>query len=351
MSAMFGGLGNPGVRAIAHADAVLDISGGDSFTDLYGRRRFNGVALPKLITLQQQRPLILLPQTYGPFKSRRSRRIAKRLVRGATAAWARDERSFIALRELLGEAFDPNRHHSGVDVAFLLPKFEPVKPLPEPIHRWLNAERERPTIGFNISGLIYNDPKAAVQRYGFRADYRQLVKEFLRRILEETEANILLIPHVLVEFGHYESDPSANQAVANELHDIADKRLAIVPPDYDQSEMKWIISHCDWFCGTRMHSTIAGLSTGVPTAAIAYSIKTQGVFETCGQGEHVMDPRQRTTDEMVNALFISFQQRELTRPVLAEHLPSVKQQAEHQMDQIIATCLGEHNIELLTEHP
>lgn len=351
MSAMFGGLGNPGVRAIAHADAVLDISGGDSFTDLYGRRRFNGVALPKLITLQLQRPLILLPQTYGPFKSRRSRRIAKRLVRGATAAWARDERSFIALRELLGEAFDPNRHHSGVDVAFLLPKFEPVKPLPEPIHRWLNAERERPTIGFNISGLIYNDPKAAVQRYGFRADYRQLVKEFLRRILEETEANILLIPHVLVEFGHYESDPSANQAVANELHDITDKRLAIVPPDYDQSEMKWIISHCDWFCGTRMHSTIAGLSTGVPTAAIAYSIKTQGVFETCGQGEHVMDPRQRTTDEMVNALFISFQQRELTRPVLAEHLPSVKQQAEQQMDQIIATCLGEHNIELLTEHP
>ncbi len=345
MSAWFGGLGNQGVRAIAHADAVFDISGGDSFTDLYGRRCFNGVALPKLITLQQQRPLILLPQTYGPFKSPRCKRIAERIVRGATAAWARDERSFVALRELLGDAFDPNRHHSGVDVAFLLPKFKPVKPLPEPILHWLSAERKRPTIGFNISGLIYNDPKAAVQRYGFRADYRQVVKEFLRRVLEETDVHILLIPHVLVEFGHYESDPSANQAVANELHDIADKRLAIVPPDYDQSEMKWIISHCDWFCGTRMHATIAGLSTGVPTAAIAYSIKTQGVFETCGQGEHVKDPRQLSTDEMVNGLFLSFQQRELTRSHLAERIQNVKQQAERQMDQIIATSLGEQGID------
>src|SRR5262245_23692279 len=36
VSAQLGGLWNPAARRLLAADAVLDISGGDSFTDLYG---------------------------------------------------------------------------------------------------------------------------------------------------------------------------------------------------------------------------------------------------------------------------------------------------------------------------
>ena len=63
---MVGGLGNLGIQTICASDASIDISGGDSFTDLYGMHRFNTIILPKKITLQQNKPLILLPQTYGP---------------------------------------------------------------------------------------------------------------------------------------------------------------------------------------------------------------------------------------------------------------------------------------------
>lgn len=337
--AWLGGLGNLGVQNVVRATAILDISQGDSFTDMYGRRRFAVVTLPKLIALQQQRPLILLPQTYGPFDSPRCQHIARRIVRKAAAAWARDERSFSSLRELLGNTFDPNRHHSGVDVAFTLPVIKPRRSLPEKIVFWLSSDRPRPTIGFNVSGLIFNNPDAAISRYGFRADYRKVVTRFIRRVLQQTNLNVLLIPHVLAAEGHYESDPDANRAVFEELVDIANDRLVVVPPDYDHSEMKWIISRCDWFCGTRMHSAIAGLSTGVPTAAIAYSLKTQGVFETCGQGDHVVDPRSLSTEDVVANLFSSFQRYKKTKDDLARHLPDVKRRAELQMDQIAATCL------------
>ena len=30
---------------------------------------------------------------------------------------------------------------------------------------------------------------------------------------------------------------------------------------FDCGEMKWIVRKLEWFCGTRMHSTIAGLSS------------------------------------------------------------------------------------------
>jgi len=338
VSSWLGGLWNPGVKAIADARCVFDISSGDSFTDMYGPHRFDWMTLTKLIALEQNRPLLLLPQTYGPFKNPHCRRIAERIVCSATAAWARDEHSFSRLRELLGSDYDPARHHSGIDVAFSLPALRPRRALPDTVADWLDDNRHRKTIGVNISGLIYNDPDAAVNRYGFRADYRKVVVEFLRRILTKTDVAILLIPHVLAEKGKRESDPDANNDILRKLSGVAGTRLVALPPDYDQSETKWIISRCDWFCGTRMHSAIAGLSTGVPTAGIAYSIKTRGVFESCGQGDQVADPRLLSTEDVVECLLVSFQQYEKIKRSLESVLPDVRRRAELQMDHIVESC-------------
>jgi len=321
LSHRLGGLGNPAVARLRSADAVLDISGGDSFTDLYGPARFASVVASKRLALQHGRPLVLLPQTYGPFQSSESRAIARDIVRRAAMAWARDARSFDVLRELLAGDFDPARHRSGVDVAFALEPRRPARPLPELLASWLVGEsgrREVPVIGFNVSGLIWHDPAAARDRYGFKADYRACVLGFLRRALRQSEARIVLVPHVLTPPGHYESDPAANDAVVAALRvdddqsvrRAAAERLAVVPPLYhDPGEMKWIISRLDWFCGTRMHACIAGLSSGVPTAAIAYSVKTLGVFEAVGQGDRVADPRAIDLDAVVDQLWCGWSDR------------------------------------------
>ena len=110
---------------LQHAAAICDLSGGDSFTDLYGHGRYSSVTECKRFAIDNDIPLILLPQTYGPFTDGDLRDDAASLCAGATQAWARDARSFEILRELLGDAFDASRHRQGVDVAFLLPKVEP----------------------------------------------------------------------------------------------------------------------------------------------------------------------------------------------------------------------------------
>ena len=46
-------------------------------------------------------------------------------------AWARDPRSFAHLQELLGSAFDPDKHRSGVDMAFGLMNYEPRGRIPD----------------------------------------------------------------------------------------------------------------------------------------------------------------------------------------------------------------------------
>jgi polysaccharide pyruvyl transferase WcaK-like protein len=338
-SGRLGGLGHPAVKAIRGADAVLDCTSGDSFTDLYSRRRFRLVTAEKMLALEQRRPLILLPQTIGPFAHPRTRRIAQRIVRAATMVWARDEKSYTTLRELLGDEYDPCRHHCGVDMAFGLEPREPEQPLPQAVSSWLTDDGRPPLIGFNVSGLVHEGADAR-SRFGLRADYACAVRCFLGRVLNETNAKILLVPHVFSRPGHFEHDPDACASVVAQLGRAGSDRIACLPAGLSPGKTKWAIGCSDWFCGTRMHASIAAISSGVPAAAMAYSDKTLGVFETCGQGDHVADLRHLETSEVVECLWQSWVRRAEARESLGRELPKVLARIEEQMDLIVACSVG-----------
>lgn len=317
----------PGI--LRRHDAALDLSGGDSFTDLYGPRRFDSVCAPKRLAILLRKPLILLPQTYGPFRDTGRRAEASRIVRYAARAWARDARSFEILRDLLGDTFDPTRHRLGVDVAFRLPSIDAPR---------LREKLPGRFVGVNVSGLIWNNPAGARDRYLFKADYRDAVTRIVGLLARETP--VVLVPHVLSPRGHYESDRSAAEDLVASLSPDVRANVHVCSDPADPCEAKGLIARCDWFMGTRMHATIAGLSSGVATAAISYSDKTLGVFETCGQGSHVHDPRRLATDELVERVLASYRDRDAARASLAIGLPPVLATADEQMDEIARTILA-----------
>lgn len=336
-SQRFGGLGNPGARLISQADVAMDVSGGDSFTDLYGDFVYRLITEPKRAAIQFGTPLLLLPQTYGPFEDADKRADASSLVRKAHQAWARDERSFDELKSLLGDRFDVSKHRSGVDLAFgLTPDYRPEEF--EPKLRALLDDDARPAVGFNVSGLAYNYPEMAAERYGFKADYRKATMAILRSVLEKSDYALVLVCHVLSVPGHKESDVDAAHAVQKELERDFPGRVHVSPVSLDACGLKGLISRTAWFCGTRMHSTIAGLSSGVPTGTIAYSGKAIGVFESIGQGDQVADARQLETDVVVETVLRSFDERDATREELAQNWPTFEKRVTEQMDQIYQTC-------------
>lgn len=337
-SALFGGLFNPGVKILKQARAVLDISGGDSFTDLYGPHRFELITRPKLLALKCRRPLFLLPQTYGPFNNARERQIAQQILRDVHTAWARDIYSFQAMRQLLGIDFDRDRHLCGVDVAFSLPKAPPSVPLSRRVVHWLR-DKDHELVGINPSGLILNDPDSSRERYGFRADYTQAVLKIVQNILRDSSAHILLIPHVHAPTGHPESDLDACERIYQMLSAQQRCRTAIIRERLDELETKWLISQLNWFCGTRMHSTIAALSSGIATASIAYSDKTLGVFHSCGQEKEVFDPRRLSTADLIDAVGDAFLRRKNVSESLQVNLPKTLATAKRQMDRIVHDCL------------
>ena len=58
------------------SDFIGDIRGGDSFSDIYGIRGIVAGSMPSIIALLLGKKLFLLPQTYGPYKSFISKKIA-----------------------------------------------------------------------------------------------------------------------------------------------------------------------------------------------------------------------------------------------------------------------------------
>ena len=67
-------------QKIAHSDVVIDFTEGDSFSDIYGLKRFALTSFFKVVAIRKAGCLVLGPQTYGPFNSGLVKRIARWLI-------------------------------------------------------------------------------------------------------------------------------------------------------------------------------------------------------------------------------------------------------------------------------
>ncbi len=326
-------------RSIGASSAVLDISGGDSFTDLYGAKRFRAMILTKRLALAARVPLVLLPQKLGPFHDASCRIEAVDILRRATAVWVRDAESYAFLQDALSNNFDPERHRLAVDVAVALPARQPVN-LDRETRAWLSRDRGFPLAGLNVSGLLSNDPSGAERAFGLAEAHPAQTEALARTLLEaDPGLRMLLIPHVHRPRGDAESDLDAARALKRRLGDLGTERVRVVNGRPDAMELKWILSRLDWFAGARMHATIGAFSSGVPTLGLGYSNKAYGVFAECGIGAEVADLRRLDARAIAERGLASYNGRHAIRADLAGRTEGLRARAAREMD-VIARQAG-----------
>lgn len=338
--ARIGGGHSASARLIAGSRAILDVSGGDSFTDLYGPRRFRAMVLTKRLALDNGLPLILLPQTLGPFNHPVHRAEAIGILAAARAVWVRDAASFAFLQEALGNRFDPDRHRLGIDMAVALPQRQP-QDLPAEIKPWLSPTRDFPVAGLNVSGLLMQNAAAAQANFGLAARHDDQITAVARELLtQDPTLRLLLVPHVHRNLSDRESDLAASLKLKAVLDLDFPGRVEVLTGNMDAMELKWVLARLSWFAGARMHATIGAFSSGTPTLGLGYSDKTAGVFAQCGLADHVADLRLLGPDALAEMVRFSYAAREMTRFTLRERLPDLKDRAEAQMDAIVAQIDG-----------
>lgn len=319
------GLPNNILSKISGAHAVLDVSGGDSFATTYGPSRFHAMCAQKELAINADTPLILLPQTFGPYKTTRDRQRAARITARASLAWARDTSSFKVLRDLLGDNYDPTRHKCAPDMAFALEPIQPNRETTEQIRWWLDSPAESRAV-VNVSGLLWARNTRRAHDFGLVTRYRDAMRQIVRALAAD-DAGVLLVPHVRPEHSREGCDLHACDELLRELGQ-GEQNAGVVRAPLGPGQTKWIIAHAAWFTGARMHACIAGLSRGVPGAGIAYSDKMSGVFASCGLESQVIDARTLPTDDLVRRVIQSWRTRQLERERLNAALPRVLDRAD-----------------------
>jgi colanic acid/amylovoran biosynthesis protein len=275
---------NPWLRAIADADVIGSIAGGDSFSDIYGFSRLIYIALPQILVLIMGKPLILLPQTLGPFNGRLAKTIASFIMKRSKVIYSRDLEGLRVGKELLKE--DHNKVMFSYDLGFVLEPKIAENRLPGFL---LKKDCTIPLVGLNVSGLLHIGGYNNNNMFELKSDYRILLNKIIEYFVKIHRAQILLVPHV---FGTIESDVAASRTIFRESEKEIWKSLHIVEQEYDQYELKAIIGRCDFFIGSRMHACIAALSQSVPAVGLAYSRKFRGVFDSIGMERLVVDLRE-----------------------------------------------------------
>jgi polysaccharide pyruvyl transferase WcaK-like protein len=250
------------------ADLVIDVGGGDSFADIYGSRRLNRMFLLKYLTHLAGTPLVMAPQTIGPFRRRLSSLAARLTMRLCAIVATRDRLSTEAARAmgLRREIVEAS------DVALRLPYAPPPSRPAGP-----------PRVGINVSGLLMGGGYTGKNEFGLRMDYPALIRDLIRDF-QARGAEVHLVPHVIVRSGPLqgEDDYRASEALAAEF-----PGTVLAPTFASPSEAKTYIAGMDFFAGARMHACVAAFSSGVPVVPMAYSRKFEGLFGSLGYARTV----------------------------------------------------------------
>ena len=278
-------------KAYQKADFILDIGQGDSFADIYGKRRFDWIFSQYRLGMKYKKPYCILPQTIGPFKDASIRAQACKGINYAKCVLVRDKQSRDYVKELL-----PDKPVTEIiDVAFFMP-FKRKEFNKDFVH-----------VGLNVSALLWHGGYTRDNQFGLKVDYPSLVRSIIDYFLKQANVKVHLIPHVVGSERHVEND----YAVSFDLYEeYSHPNLILSPLFLDPIVAKSYIAGMDFFMGARMHSTIAAFSSEVPVFPMAYSRKFNGLFTDTLQYPYMADMKAQSETEILAGIKQYYEQRE-----------------------------------------
>ena len=233
------------VQRFQEGDVMLS-TGGDMFC--YGDN------LPSVISAQYAQEKGIMTVLWGCSMGPENLSPAKeRILRNFTLIYARESLSYDFFKSL-----GLKKIVCLPDPAFAL---DPEQiPLPD---FWGDSD----VIGINLSNYTVGD-------FNINTPFGNQIRELITYILNNTNKNILLIPHVMWE---HKGDFLISKSVLNAFPYSKDRINILNSDNYNYLQIRYVISKCWCFIGGRTHAVISAYSTCIPTIALGYSIKAKGI--------------------------------------------------------------------------
>lgn len=247
-------------RVVKHVELEAADYGGDGFSDIYGDKDFLSRMNQTFILWKKNIPLIMLPQTVGPFEKKENYDLAVKILRYAKEIYVRDGK-FIPEFEKLGLKYTQTKDIS----SFMMPEPWDIEIAPK-------------AVGLNVSGLAYCNTFHGLE--GQFDTYPELIDRLINHFRRKG-CTVYLIPH---SYTYNCPDDNDDMVACRQAYErLTDKsNVILVDKDMTAPQVKYIISRMTFFMGARMHANFAAIYTGVPVFGTAYSYKFEGAFNANG---------------------------------------------------------------------
>lgn len=255
-------------RKLAQYDLVVDTGAGDSFADIYGLKRLSFIVYAHYRIRRLKIPLIMAPQTVGPFNTKIGRYFARKSLSYASMVVTRDTASTRYCQDM-GVTVDA----TATDVVFALGYVPPSQ---------IEADLD---VLLNVSGLLWFSDNHGDSRH-YRSETIELIKSLIAR-----NRSVVLLPHVINSRSGNDDIDASNALLdlltAEGVNDVVIRASGSLP------QARTLIASANVVIGARMHACLNALSLGVPAIPWAYSRKFGPLLADLGW-DYVIDLKTET---------------------------------------------------------
>lgn len=301
------------IQALNESDIIVVCGGGF----LGGKKLESLMHLYQIdVNTQFNKPVFVMGTSIEPIQNSIIKYYTEKVLKKVNFIYAREE-----ITEKYLSTFLPNEKHMQIpDMAFMLgEKYEKVQFLDE------IKKQEKVLIGITVRKWNFpNSPNSEIAQKKYKSE---LVK-FIEDIIKKYNAVFIFIPQVIVD---YASDVDIAKEIKSGLTSKYQNKFIIRDDDWTPLQIKNVIGQLDFFVGTRMHSNIFATSMKIPTLAIAYEKKTNGIMKTVGIENYVEEIDEITSESLIK----KFEKMINNKQQISEHLEMQIAKVKEEIDKKI----------------
>ncbi|HEX2979702.1 MAG TPA: polysaccharide pyruvyl transferase family protein, partial [Anaerolineaceae bacterium] len=266
----------------------------------------------------------ILPQTIGPLTRKRDERLVRWILLRSRMVFIREEQS---ARQLQRVGIPPTRFHLVPDLAFTAPASPRSETDAILRQHGVDPQDRQPLLGVTLI-----DWGAQNRNFQHQERYEEAVYHAVRHFVDCHQGKAIFFAQVTGPTPA-DDDRIPAQRVARRLQ-TEGKAVAFVEEALPPAVLKSAYGSMDLFLGSRLHSTIFALSSGVPTIGIGYQPKTIGVFQMLGLEPWVFEIGDVDPERLSEKLDQLWQQRKDLAAVIENRIAQVQAESTQVADKI-----------------
>ena len=297
---------NKTLKVLSESDIIVVCGGG-----FLGGKKYDSLmhVFQIYINTLFKKPVIIMGTSIEPMKKGIIKKYTEKVLKKVDYIYARENITYSYLSTFL----DKSKYEIIPDFAFMI---KDEKQDNEKINK-LKKEYEGV---FGITVRKWNFPNSNNKDIAMK-NYMDAITETINYFYEKEKIAFVFVPQVIVKNGN--DTDIAKKIKACLKHNEA---LLIIEEDLLPVEIKSLISNFDIFVGTRMHSNIFATSMKVPTVAIAYEKKTNGIMQMLNLEDYIIEIDNITSKELITKIELAISKKKEIKENLEIRIEEIRKE-------------------------